>query len=186
MVSRLIIAAPSDLYREAVSRFFTKDATMVSISEAKTWDELKRKLRTDSIDVVIAHQSLVTNISQLPRGDFILVTKEPDKECFLAAITYGARGYLLETAAGDLIAKAISVLPGRCLLDPALTPWIAKLLRAKDASSGVAGPLTDREQEILTLKEQHFTNRKIAAQLRITEATVKKHVEHIRQKLAKK
>ena len=133
---------------------------------------------------MIVHQSLVTTISQLPRGDFVLVTKEPDKKWFLAAVTYGARGYLLETAAGDLIAKAINVLPGRCLLDPALTPWIAKLLSANDALSDEAGSLTDREREVLELKEQHLANREIAARLRITEATVKKHVEHIHQKLA--
>jgi len=42
MVSRLIIAAPSDLYCEAVSRYFAKDATIASVSEVKTWDELKR------------------------------------------------------------------------------------------------------------------------------------------------
>jgi DNA-binding NarL/FixJ family response regulator len=42
--------------------------------------------------------------------------------------------------------------------------------------------LTPREQEVLVLKLQGHTDRKIAALLCINETTVKKHVQHILQK----
>lgn len=50
------------------------------------------------------------------------------------------------------------------------------------ADSLVTG-LTDREQEVLTLLTHGYTNREIAEALLITPNTVKKHVDHILQKL---
>ena len=44
-------------------------------------------------------------------------------------------------------------------------------------------PLTAREKEVANLVARGFTNRQIAAELVVTEATAAKHVENIREKL---
>jgi DNA-binding NarL/FixJ family response regulator len=56
------------------------------------------------------------------------------------------------------------------------------------AVSGASGPsplseLTDRERDVLGLMAQGYTNKQIGEALRITANTVKKHVDHILQKL---
>jgi non-specific serine/threonine protein kinase len=44
-------------------------------------------------------------------------------------------------------------------------------------------PLTSREQQVARLVARGFTNRQIASELVVTEATAAKHVENIREKL---
>ena len=69
---------------------------------------------------------------------------------------------------------------------------VADAIRGSPPVSPVPGPapdaalaeLTDRERDVLALLTQGFTNRQIAAALLITPNTVKKHVDHILQKLA--
>jgi DNA-binding NarL/FixJ family response regulator len=68
---------------------------------------------------------------------------------------------------------------------------VADAIRGSQPVSPVPGPapaalaeLTDRERDVLALLTQGFTNRQIAAALLITPNTVKKHVDHILQKLA--
>jgi len=53
-------------------------------------------------------------------------------------------------------------------------------------TSLLLGDLTDREREVLDLLTQGYTNRQIAEALLITPNTVKKHVDHILQKLGVK
>ena len=69
---------------------------------------------------------------------------------------------------------------------------VADAIRGSQPVSPVPGPapdaalaeLTGRERDVLALLTQGFTNRQIAAALLITPNTVKKHVDHILQKLA--
>jgi DNA-binding CsgD family transcriptional regulator len=63
---------------------------------------------------------------------------------------------------------------------------VARALAGNEKSRGDKRELTPREQEVQELKDQHLPNKEIAKKLCISEKTVKKHVEHIHQKLAKK
>jgi ATP/maltotriose-dependent transcriptional regulator MalT len=56
-------------------------------------------------------------------------------------------------------------------------------LATSDATVNAWSPLTAREQEVARLVARGFTNRQIASELVVTEATAAKHVENIREKL---
>jgi non-specific serine/threonine protein kinase len=55
--------------------------------------------------------------------------------------------------------------------------------QASDDKLASWSPLTSREQQVAKLVARSFTNRQIASELVVTEATAAKHVEHIREKL---
>jgi DNA-binding CsgD family transcriptional regulator len=55
--------------------------------------------------------------------------------------------------------------------------------QASDDTLDSWSPLTSREQQVARLVARGFTNRQIAAELVVTEATAAKHVENIREKL---
>ena len=90
------------------------------------------------------------------------------------ALDAGAAGYLLKDAPSATLAEAIrAVHAGRRAIDPEL---------AADAW-GEADPLTDREREVLLLLTRGRSNSEIAADLVVSEATVKTQVAHVLMKL---
>ncbi|HEY2636011.1 MAG TPA: response regulator transcription factor, partial [Solirubrobacteraceae bacterium] len=79
---------------------------------------------------------------------------------------------------------------GRTVLSPAVAPAVFSALRADPATptgaaAGPTGPdaLTEREREVMELIARGRSNRAIAAELVISEKTVKNHIGHIYEKL---
>ncbi len=179
--TRVVIAISSALYRKGLSSLFSSE--IFSVYEVETEMELADKLKTEPVDFVIVGQSLIKDISLLPKGKFILIAREPDRTYFLQAVEHGVRGYFLTSVAPELIVEAMNALPGHCYFDPALASWFTDLLNKSGESRSDDGALTSREREVLTLKRQHLSTREIAARLHISETSVKKHVNHIRRKL---
>lgn len=112
-----------------------------------------------------------------PPAVLILTTFDRDAE-ILGAIEAGAAGYILKEADPELIIAGIRRAgKGDLVLSPDLA---SRVLR------GVRNPLprlTDREMEVLRLLAVGATNKEIAGQLFVTEATVKSHLAHIFTKL---
>lgn len=181
MSTHVVIAILSAIYRKGLTSLFSDETS--AVCEVETRNELERKLRIEQMDFVIAGQSLVNDMSLLPKGKFVLMAREPDREYFVAAVSHGACGYFLYTVSADLIRQATQAPPGHCYLDPALTVWAAGLLAEKEQLLCDAAALTAREREVLALKKQHLSTCEIAARLHVSETTVKKHVHHILQKL---
>ncbi len=113
----------------------------------------------------------------------MLLASQPDKGMFLAALDYGACGYLLENASVDLVRKMLDLIDEAFVVDMALTSWIRERIQGDALPSAADEILTPREQEIFNLVHKGLTNRAIAQQLHISESTVKTHVGHIRRKL---
>jgi len=147
---------------------------------------LKSQLAATSFNVVIAHQSLVSDISILPRDRFVLFISEPKKETLLTALNHGVRGYFSENPPEELLKVTVSLLPEQCQFDPALFPWVIKLIndevlpslnRAKEML------LTTREQDIYALRQSGLSYAEMANTLSIAKSTVKRHMANIASKL---
>ncbi len=121
-----------------------------------------------------------------PDTRVVMLTSYPDEEAVLSAIIAGASGYLLKQVRGrDLVAAIEAVGRGDSLLDPAVTEKI--LQRVRMAASGEAtdelADLTPQERKILLLVAEGMTNKEIAAEVFLSDKTVKNYVSSILSKL---
>lgn len=114
----------------------------------------------------------------IPSRVLVLTTYDTDAEVF-RAIEAGATGYLLKDCPRETLFAAIRAAAAG---ESTLAPKVAAKLMAKVRASG-AEALSLREIEVLRKVARGTTNREIARQLRISEATVKTHLIHIYGKL---
>ena len=118
----------------------------------------------------------------------ILTTFDLDEYVY-EALRVGASGFLLKrTPAEDLVAGVRVVAGGEALLAPSvtkrlITEFAKRPAGEKQRDSADLDELTDREREVLTLIAQGLANREIAAQLFVSEGTVKTHIKRIFFKL---
>jgi len=110
----------------------------------------------------------------------VLTTYESD-DSILRAIEAGASGYLLKAAPQEEILAGIrSVARGEVALAPSIAALLVRRVRAPQTRSVT---LSDRETQVLALVAAGMSNRTIAAELFVSEATVKTHLLHTFEKL---
>lgn len=114
----------------------------------------------------------------------VLVMRSPDFITELHAIYLGAHGVVVNSPnlERDLPEAIHAVANGQLWMRPAAMAEYAR--RSFDASKNIVPGvlLTDREQQVVKLIQEHFSNKHIAAALQISERTVKFHVSNILQK----
>jgi DNA-binding NarL/FixJ family response regulator len=125
-------------------------------------------------------------LDETPEVNVLVMTMHDDDEAVFAAIRAGARGYQLKGAAQEETLRAIrSVANGEAIFGPAIADRLRRFLAAPPgADPGLAFPqLTDRELEILQLLALRRTNAEIAAELFLSQKTVRNYVSAIFAKL---
>ncbi|MFQ5408976.1 MAG: response regulator [Anaerolineales bacterium] len=120
-----------------------------------------------------------------PDTRVIVLTTFDEDEYVFEALKAGAAGYLLKSTDPEYLARAIrTVHAGQTILDPAVTGKVVRQAgRAAGGAAALRERLTDREREVLRLLAEGATNAAIAAQLHVSEGTVRNHVGHILSKL---
>jgi len=121
-----------------------------------------------------------------PTTRVVMLTSFPDDEAVLSAIVAGASGYLLkQIRARDLVAALEAVGRGESLLDPAVTEAVLERIRriAAGGSGDELSSLNARERAILLLVAEGMTNKEIAADVFLSDKTVKNYVSSILSKL---
>lgn len=109
----------------------------------------------------------------------VLTTYDSDADIF-PAIEAGATGYLLKDAPRDELFEAVrAAAQGRSILAPA----VASRVISRMAEPAEPRALSSRERDVLELVAKGTSNRAIAKELFVSEATVKTHLSHIFAKL---
>jgi two-component system, NarL family, response regulator LiaR len=124
--------------------------------------------------------------SQGLKSRAIVFTAFDTDDRIVGAIKAGAQGYLLKGAPRQEIFHALRVVSqGGSLLEPVVASRLLRHLSSSAAheQDALPEPLTEREQEVLTLLAQGKMNKEIGADLFISERTVKFHVSSILSKL---
>ena len=115
----------------------------------------------------------------------VILTVSDNADDLVAAIRSGADGYLLkDMEPEDLLTAIDEALNGRTVIGERLNGLLARAIRDEAATKQRdMAALTDREKEILQGLAQGLSNKLIARNLDITEATVKVHVKNLLKKL---
>ena len=124
--------------------------------------------------------------AEMPETRVVMLTSYPDEDAVLSAIIAGASGYLLkQVRARDLVAALEAVGRGESLLDPAVTGRVLERIRriATADQPDELAQLTSQEQKILLLVAEGKTNKQIAADVFLSDKTVKNYVSSILAKL---
>lgn len=119
-----------------------------------------------------------------PDVQILMLTAYSHNECIFDALKAGASGYLLKsTSAVELIRSILEVVDGGAPMTGQIARRVIAVFRQPTSPGPVLAPLTARENEILQLLAQGYTNKEIASRLDCGPGTVKVHLEHIYEKL---
>ena len=160
-------------------------AEAVQIALRKRPDVALLDLRMPHLDGVGATVALA---EQAPDIRVLILTTYANDEAVLPALRAGAAGYLTKDTTGEALFAAIrEVAAGRTVLDAAVQARLVALLREPPAAPPEAQTsfegLTPREVDVVRLVAEGLSNRQIARQLFVGEATVKTHLNHVLAKL---
>jgi DNA-binding NarL/FixJ family response regulator len=194
---RVLLADDQELVREGFRMILDAQEEIQVVGEAADGAEavtLARELRPDVIlmDVRMPGTDGITATRRLLHpGDtktrvLILTTFDLDEYVY-EAMKAGASGFLLkDVPRSQLIEGVRTIARGDALLSPTITRRLVEEFvrrpRPDDVPSDLV-ELTERELEVMRMVARGLSNAEIAAQLHLSEATVKTHVAHILQKL---
>jgi DNA-binding NarL/FixJ family response regulator len=117
--------------------------------------------------------------AQQPETKILVLTTYDTDSDILRAVEAGATGYLLKDAPREDLFRAIrAAAQGEAVLAPTVAARLMGRVRAPAEEA-----LSAREIEVLSLVAEGASNREVARQLHISEATVKTHLIHIYGKL---
>ena len=150
----------------------------ITLAEQHCPDVVLMDLRMPRVDGVDATRHIRADH---PGVRVVLLTTYADDESITAALRAGAIGYLTKDVGRDHIRRALHAAEaGQAILDPTVQ---ARLVDVAALPSQVqqhpARQLIEREAEILRLIAAGLSNTEIAAQLYLSEATVKTHINRI-------
>ncbi|MBX5450970.1 response regulator transcription factor, partial [Thermogemmatispora sp.] len=134
-------------------------------------------------DFWIINQEILPKLAAPPRGQYIVLANDVRFDQLHWAYEQGALGYLLASAPANLWRSAIQLPPGHFLIDPSVAPLLFSDVFPSHRLHAELSQLTAREREILSLLAAGCSNKEIAAQLGISQTTVKTHIAHIYRKL---
>jgi DNA-binding NarL/FixJ family response regulator len=160
-------------------------AEAVALAERRGPDVILMDIRMPVLDGVEATRRLAE--ARSPARILVLTTFDLD-EYVHAAIRAGASGFLLKDVTPAKLLEAIRIVAaGDALLAPSVTRRLlerfASTLPQRDHSSRALSELTSRETEVLRLLASGLSNAEIAAELVLSEATVKTHISSLLRKL---
>src|SRR6266567_6225017 len=199
---RVLVVDDQRLIREGIAALLSIQDGVTVVGTAASGQEAIEKALALSPEVVLMDvrmpvmdgvQATAVICNQLPTCQVLMLTTFDDKKYIVKALQAGAKGYLLKDIPPGDLAQAIRLAhAGIYQLDPivagklvgALSSTPVAYSRAEQQATNSSHPLlTDREIEVLRFIALGATNREIAAQLVVTEGTIKNHISNILNRL---
>jgi DNA-binding NarL/FixJ family response regulator len=199
---QIFIISQQSLFLQALEQSFSETEDIIVLGTTGVNEEVLKAIDNLPPDVALldldgpseSGLELARKIKQRsPNIGVVILTSNPDDSQLFLALKAQAVAYLnKEVTAQQLIEIIRRVAKGEHPINEALTnrPKVAEHvlqqfqeLSSKSESEAYISPLTPREVEILNYIAQGYLNKQIAAELGISEQTIKNHVTSILRKL---
>ena len=123
-------------------------------------------------------------LKKLPDTRVLMLTSVAEDSLVDEAIRSGAHGYLLKEIDGRGLVQAIhDVAAGKSILDPTITARVMQMVKSGGGPPDALAALSPQEKRVLALIAEGCTNKEVAAQLGLSEKTVKNYLSTVFEKL---
>lgn len=195
---QVFILAENRLLREALTRILNKKSDLRVVGASAFAQDIVQQiagaapdvLLSDSAAIALSELRLVSEVrAAVPGVKVVMIGMEADRETFMRGVRDGIVGYVLKDASAMEVAACVrSVANGEAVCPPVLSLALFEQVAKQNSHSTHFSlrrnlGLTRREQQLLHMISRGLTNKEIAAQLNLSEQTVKNHVHRMLRKL---
>ena len=143
-------------------------------------DVLLMDIRMEKMDGLEASRSI---LSRYPKANILLLTTFSDDEYIVKALRFGAKGYLLKQNYASIFPALQAVYSGQTVFGTEIMSKIPELLQSSGGFDYTSRDINERELDIIRLIANGYSNKEIAAELFLSEGTVRNYLSSILDKL---
>lgn len=190
---RVVLVEDQPKVRESWTKLINSFPDFKCVSACATGEEALRVIPQEQPDVVLMDIFLprmsgiecTSRLKELlPRTQIVILTAMDDQELVFLALEAGADGYLLKrTKPADLRNALLDVLGGGAPMTSQIARRVIESFRQKSKIKDESARLSVREEQILVLLSQGYSNKLIADKLDLSIDTVCSHLKHVFNKL---
>lgn len=192
--ARVMMVDDHPLFRKGLMQLFSLEPDLELVAEASGGEEAVKLAQECDPDIILLDLNMrgmdgLDTLRAMRAADvtarIVMLTVSDNNADVVACIRAGADGYLLKDMdPEDILEQVMQATHGKLAISQRLTEILASALRKPD-NTGVdlLSSLTSREYQILQLIAKGLSNKLIARELDISDATVKVHVKHLLKKL---
>lgn len=190
---RVLLVDDQEVIREGMRSLIATDPELTVVGECTDGDEVVDQIARCSPDVVVMDirmrrtdgATATVAVRAIDGPPVLVLTTFDDDDTLATALRAGAAGFVLKAAPGEDILRAIStVAAGDAWIDPHVAGRVLHAYRDQTPRAPLdLSVLTEREIDVLKVIGRGLNNREAAAELFVSEATLKTHLSRVLTKL---
>jgi DNA-binding NarL/FixJ family response regulator len=190
---RVLLVDDQEVVRAGLRSLIATDAALTVVGECADGDEVVAMSQRCTPDVIVMDirmkridgASATASVKAIDGPPVLALTTFDDDEILAATLRAGAAGFALKSAPGEDILRAIAtVAAGDSWIDTHIASRVLETYRDRTPRAPVdLSVLTERELDVLRVVGRGLNNQEAAAELFVSEATIKTHLGRVLIKL---
>jgi len=190
---RVLLVDDQEVVRAGLRSLIATDAGLTVVGECADGDEVVALSQRCTPDVIVMDirmkridgATATASVRAIDGPPVLVLTTFDDDETLAAALRAGAAGFALKSAPGEDILRAIAtVAAGDAWIDTHVASRVLETYRDRTPRAPVdLAVLTERELDVLRVIGRGLNNQEAAAELFVSEATIKTHLGRVLLKL---
>ena len=190
---KILVADTHTLFREGFSRQLQRFESLTELQEVTDYASVTRLAdEKKTFDFIFVDKDILESDwkekfqsvkSVFPKARLVMMSESEDQQSIVDAFDLGAVGYITKSSPDSLIINALHVIiDGNLYVPPAVLKGLKKSVRSSGEGRILSHTLpngknlTYRQSEVLQHLSNGLSNKQIAYEMNVSEATVKLHI----------